>query len=225
MSRIHRLLPAYSQLCVPSTVSTIFSAAGLRTEGVVRWAQPVPESRSGVYVVSLTDDPSALPASAAEPPLSMEAIEHLLAVRPQLTLDGARPTPHALAERIGSFWFPDEVALYIGRAGVAARPRALRTRIREYYTTPLGARKPHAGGWFLKTLENLPELFVHYAAVADPERAESEMTREYCGSVSKAALAAVRDPDRPFPFANLEWPKGVRKNHGIVGARGELPPP
>lgn len=27
------------------------------------------------------------------------------------------------------------------------------------------------------------------------------------------------DPAHPFPFANLEWPKGVRKAHGIRGAR------
>ena len=28
----------------------------------------------------------------------------------------------------------------------------LRTRVRQYYTTPLGAAKPHKGGWWLKTL-------------------------------------------------------------------------
>ncbi len=188
----------------------------------MRWGDAVAESRAGVYVVALTDDPAALLELPGDAPVSIEAVDHLLTVRPELMLDGVRPKTSSLAARIARFWFPDEVALYIGRAGTTARPRALRTRIRDYYTTPLGARKPHAGGWLLKTLENLPELSVHYAQAADPEEAESEMTREYCRNVSGSTLKAIRDPDRPFPFANLEWPIGVRKNHGITGARGEL---
>lgn len=207
---------------MPSTVSSIFGVAGLKPETVVRWGEPVPERRSGVYVVSLADDPRLSQSPLTEAPISLPAVEHLLAVRPELMVDAARPTPLSLASRIASFWFPDETVLYIGRAGTTARPRALGARIREYYTTPLGARRPHSGGWFLKTLENLGELFVHYAQAQDPEGAESEMTREYCRGVSESTLGVIRDPDRPLPFANLEWPKGVRKNHGITGARGEL---
>lgn len=32
----------------------------------------------------------------------------------------------------------------------------------------LGARSPHAGGWFMKTLSVLGELHVHYATCSDP---------------------------------------------------------
>jgi hypothetical protein len=35
------------------------------------------------------------------------------------------------------------------------------------------------------------------------------LRREVCGT-----------PDHPLPFANLEWPWGVRKDHGIRGATG-----
>lgn len=37
-----------------------------------------------------------------------------------------------------------------------------------------------------------------------------------------ATKAQLVDPDHPFPFANLEWPPGVRKRHGITGARGDM---
>lgn len=47
--------------------------------------------------------------------------------------------------------------------------------MRQYYNTPLGARKPHAGGWPLKTLENLDELCVHYAACVSVDVAERTM--------------------------------------------------
>lgn len=210
---------------VPSTVSSIFAAAGLKPHGVVRWGHAVLERRPGVYAVALSDDPRTLPNLPTEAPISYPAVEHLLAVRPELMVDAARPTTRSLASRIASFWFPDEVVLYIGRAGTTARPRALGARIREYYTTPLGAGKPHSGGWFLKTLGNLGELSVHYVRAEDPESAERDMIQEYCRNVSGAALDSVRDPSRPFPFANLEWPKGVRKIHGITGARGELTRP
>lgn len=50
-------------------------------------------------------------------------------------------------DRLATFWLPDEVVLYIGLAGASVRKR-----VRQYYRTPLGDKRPHAGGWWLKTL-------------------------------------------------------------------------
>jgi hypothetical protein len=171
-----------------------------------------------VYAVALSansEELTALPIA----PLSMAAVGELLAVRPELTLDGARPSARALAERIPSFWLPDETIVYIGLAGTS-----LRTRVRDYYKTPLGARRPHAGGWFIKSLANVNDLFVHFAPADDRRAAENAMLGSFCSRVSEATLAALRDPAHPFPFANLEWPAGVRKVHGIKGVRGDIRP-
>ena len=46
------------------------------------------------------------------------------------------------------------------------------------------------------------------------------MLEAFVAGVSADSGPALRDPDHPFPFANLEWPKGVRKSHGIRGATG-----
>ncbi|MDP9342523.1 MAG: hypothetical protein M3Q23_10630 [Actinomycetota bacterium] len=89
----------------------------------------------------------------------------------------------------------------------------------DYYATLLGARSPHSGGFFLKLLTNLDELHVHFAACEDPVFAEDAMLRGFCAGVSPETLAGLLDPAHPFPFANLEWPLGVRKAHGIRGAR------
>src|SRR5438105_3398685 len=52
------------------------------------------------------------------------------------------PTPvGGVAERVSSFWIPDEVVLYVGLAG-----SSLGRRLARYYATALGARSPHAGG-------------------------------------------------------------------------------
>ncbi len=184
----------------------------------MRWGEGIPETRAGVYAVALSVSGEEL-TTLSVAPVSMAAVGELLAVRPELTLDGARPSAGALAERIASFWLPDETIVYIGLAGTS-----LRRRVRDYYTTPLGARRPHAGGWFIKTLANVNDLLVHFARVNDPRAAENAMLGSFCSRVSEATLAALHDPAHPFPFANLEWPAGVRKAHGIKGARGDIRP-
>jgi len=173
----------------------------------VDWGTPMPRFGSGVYVVALTEP-------LDECPLSDPALEELLAVRPELTVDGRWASTRELAERLAAFWLFDEVVLYIGLAGTS-----LRTRVGQYYRTRLGARSPHAGGWFLKTLSVLPKLQVHYASTADPRTRENAMLAAFSTSVSAEARATLHDPDRPIPFANLEWPKGRFKKHGIKGAK------
>lgn len=232
---------------MPSTVADIFTAAGASSAGVVCWAtrpaRPAPSPRSsltadaldaqspatGIYVVALTDDQHSLDAPVAgtgatgDPaPISRSAVDELLAVRPELTLDGARPTPQQLAARLAEFWWPDEVVVYIGLAGPRAKaPRAgeLANRVAEYYSTPLGANGPHAGGWPLKTLACLSELYVHYAYCDEVNKAEDACIGHFARHVSAETLAGLRDRVRVMPFANLEFPKGNAKNHGIRGAR------
>jgi hypothetical protein len=205
---------------LPSTVASVFAAAGLEPQGVVGWGIRPSKSGSGVYTVALTDRVDSLTEALAEPPLSPAAAEHLLAVRPELRVDGQRPSAAELCARIASFWLPDEVVVYVGLAG-----SSVASRVSAYYETPLGAKRPHAGGWFLKLLEPgaLARLHVHFTAADDPDGAEDDMLRHFGANVSTATLARLPDPANPFPFANLEWPRGVRKAHGISGARGLLP--
>jgi hypothetical protein len=202
---------------VPSSATKLFAAASLRVAGTVGWAAPVPEGSSGVYVVSLDPDPASRRRTLATCPISRRALQEWLTARPELRLDGRRPSVIALADRLRGFWLPDEVVLYVGLA------TSLRSRVGGYYTTKLGARRPHAGGYFLKTLSNLDDLYIHFAKTDDPSGTEDRLLRSFCDSVSPESRASLADPDHPFPFANLEWPPGVRKRHGITGARGDLP--
>jgi hypothetical protein len=206
---------------VPLTVAELFKAAGLVPQGVVCWGERIPEEDSGVYVVAFTADINALEARPGAA-ISMPAIRHLLDVRPELALNGKRPSAWELGARIGAFWLPDETIVYIGKA------TSLNSRVGSYCRTKLGAKKPHAGGWWLKVLRGdmRAELQVHYARVKSPDLSEDAMMGTFCEHVSKSARAALPDPDHPFPFANLEWhTKGrkLRKAHGIRGATGELP--
>jgi hypothetical protein len=198
---------------MPSTVTEIFAAARLVPKGVVQWGKPIPETASGVYVVSLSSDANECAGCLARCPVATKALQTWLSVCPNLSLDGKRPAVAAIKRRLSEFWLPDEVIVYIGLA------TSLRGRVGGYYRTPLGARKPHAGGHFLKTLNNLTDLFVHYAPARDPDGCEGKMLNRFCQNVSRATKSLLRDPDHPFPFANLEYPPGTRKRHGLLGTR------
>lgn len=56
---------------------------------------------------------------------------------------------------------------------------SLRGRLRGSYRTSLGAMKPHPGGWGLKTLSVLDELWVHYAPTPGFKTAKKKTLREF----------------------------------------------
>lgn len=203
---------------MPSTVTGLLDAVGLQWEGSVAWGTSVPQAAPGVYIVSRCREPSAEAEADGGSVISTSAVAELLEVRPELRLDGARPDVAALADRLQAFWLPNEPVVYIGMAGTS-----IRTRVRQYYVTPLGAAKPHAGGWFLKTLAGIDALWVHYAATPTPKGAEHQLLASFREGVDAAERGRLHDPERALPFANLEWPKGTSKRHGITGARAPRP--
>ena len=85
-----------------------------------------------MYVVALSHRVDSASGSLRHCPLSMAAIDELLSVRPELWVDGRRPTPSELAGRLEAMWLPDEVVLDTGLAGTS-----LRRRVGDYYATPL----------------------------------------------------------------------------------------
>jgi hypothetical protein len=198
---------------MPTTTSQAFDAVGLHRKDIVKWGTKPKECTPGVYVVSLTESLDAYDGKRRKAPLAESEFERWLRVRPELRLDRKRPTVQQLMDRVRQFWIPDEVILYIGRA------ESLSDRLGKYYRTPIGARQPHSGGYFLKLLANLDQLWVHYAECSNPDVVEDRMLGRFCENVSEKSRQALFDPAHSFPFANLEWPKHVWKVHGISGAR------
>lgn len=131
-----------------------------------------------------------------------------------MTVAGVPATPERLAGALEGMWPAGETVIYIGLAGTSVAHR-----VGQYYSTPLGARAPHAGGWPIKMLADIDRLHVHVAAVEDPAAAEEAMLRAFMSGVSPASRAALFDPSLPLPFANLQLTRGMRKRHGIEGAK------
>ncbi len=200
---------------MPATVAEAFAAVDVGQDDIVtvRWGTKPARSDSGVYVVSLTNSLDSCQGSLSEPPLAEVEFQRWLDVCPNMTLDDKKPNVRLLMDRVSRFWIPDEVILYVGKA------TELSTRLPDYYRTSIGKRSPHSGGFFLKLLSNLEKLWVHYAVCKNPESAEDRMLRRFCESVSQGSRRALHDHAHPFPFANLEWPKGTYKEHGLRAAR------
>lgn len=198
------------------SVRSLFAAADLEPAGHVSWGAPIPERGNGVYVVSLSANPDADASPYPDPVFNEEELAQLMERRQQILLDGNSPSMSDLMRRFSEFWLPDEHIIYIGLA------TSLRNRVKQYYRTPIGARKPHAGGWWLKSLSNLPHLFVHFAPTTKFKEAEEAMLKSFSERVTTYAEDTFREPDDVMPFANLRgWHKNI-KPYGISGATGEL---
>lgn len=203
---------------MPSTVNDLLGAASLRPQGVCRWRDPVPSTKAGLYLVSLSDDPQSK-RGVSQPPLSQSALASWVARVPAMAVDGARATVGSLRARLSAFWLPDESVLYIGKAGGGSSKRTLGKRVREYYITQLGEPRPHSGGHWIKTLSNIDSLYVHWSECAETEETEQKLIEEFARHVSTESQKKLFDCAHPYPFANLELTKGIRKFSGIQRSR------
>ena len=216
---------------MPSTVQSILKAVGVTRSGVAQWGErlepPNPgEPGTGIYVVALTSRLNRVDGTLVKAPIANAALDTLLRRRPGLSIDGTTPTRQVLARRVQTFWFPDETILYIGLAGPRKNHagRELPHRVGEYAKTRLGAKSPHAGGWPLLTLSNLEQLSVHYAYCEDVVTAEHDALKQFADHVSTTSRAAMPHYLKVMPFANMEFPKGTRKDAQVAGVRGPVSP-
>lgn len=199
---------------MPNSAVRLFQSANVALKGTVPWGGPIPTQSSGVYVVSLCSDAAEIGSNCPLPQIDENAVREWLSRASKFELDGqSSPSVEAIVARLRSFWLADENIIYIGKA------TSLRNRVRGYYSTPLGEPKPHAGGHWIKTLANLGSTHVHFAEASEFADREAAMLSAFIDGVSQATRQSLADPARPFPFANLEYPPGTRKRHGMSHQR------
>lgn len=195
---------------MPLSIRELFAAADLNPSGVVQWGELALPNVPGVYCVSWSADAEATRVNRDIYVPSASAYTDLLSVCPRISVDGVLATPSTLAERIGRFWIANEPVLYIGMAGTS-----IRTRVGQYYSTKLGSRAPHAGGWWLKTLENLDQLYVHFASCDDASTREQTMLAAFATGIDPGHRRQLFDTKRVAPFANIDVGNGPHKRHGL----------
>ena len=196
---------------MPTYVKQLFTDSGKEILGQVKWGQKVNCNYPGIYVVAITDSAEKIVCSV-DAPISVKIVQDWITYVPKLNLDGKRPRYEDLVNRLKEFWIPDETILYIGKAGTS-----LKDRVNQYYNTRLGDPKPHAGGLWIKTLKNLSDLNIFWTtSVGEKAKdVEERFIKNFIRNVSNESKQQLFDSEHPFPFANLEFPKGTRKRHGL----------
>jgi hypothetical protein len=196
---------------MPTTVKELFQAVGKDILGQVKWGQKINCIVPGVYVIAMASTADRM-VCCDEAPISKKMVEGWIDYVPKLSLDYGLPKTEELIRRLKAFWMPDETILYIGKAGTS-----LKTRVDQYYKTKLGDPKPHRGGHWIKTLDNLNELNIYWTTLEGEtaRNVEDRFLNMFVKNVSQYSRRNLFDPEHPFPFANLEFPKGTRKRHGI----------
>jgi transcription elongation factor GreA len=179
---------------------------GLVVDGPAAWGTRVRSIRPGVYLIEL-------PAAPDSAPVDFEAIGRWLDRVPGLTLDGLRPTGRELAARLHRFWLPGQPVLFVGMSAAS-----IGARLDAFERTPLGERKPHAGGYWLKTLSGLERLRIWWAETDAPEEYQDGLLDAFAAGVPTEVAATLLDAFVVLPFANLQAPDGRRKVHGLRGA-------
>jgi len=196
---------------MPSSVQSLLDNSDLSLTGNCKWGESPKSRRSGVYLVSLSPSAYTNEGILGQAPVSTENVKAWITRVPEIELDGkTMKSPEPIIARLSGFWLPDESILYIG---MTMQP--LSKRIGQYYRTDLGKRAPHAGGHWTKTLSILDELVVYYADCDNPDEVEDDLIETFIEHVSEESKSNLHDPRRPFPFANLAYPKGNIKAHGL----------
>jgi hypothetical protein len=198
---------------MPSTVASILRAAGLETHGSVPWGSAVGSKVSGVYIVALSADVEASEGLHGHAPIDVARVQGWLDAVPKLTLDGrGRVTAEGLANRLSGFWLPDECVLYIGTTS-----QSLRNRVGAYYNTRLGNGRPHAGGHWVKVLQQgvLDSARVYFSETENWKQAELDLLDAFADATSVQSRKMLYDSTWVLPFANQERDHRQRKKHGI----------
>ncbi len=202
----------------------IFSSAGAVLLGSCRWNTPVPSQEHGVYVVSMHRRPENGDGLATAP-IDYGALEGWLDRCPGLALDSGRPDIDELAAHLATWWLPNTSILYIGKA----ETQSLRKRVGQYHKTPLGAPRPQGGGYWLKTLGLLGDLYLHYSEVASDVSAggiEDDLLNAFL-SLYSAVPETHPEPDLPLPWANLQVerpPPRRRRDHRLPSLANQQRP-
>lgn len=195
---------------MPISVSQLFNILHIENKGSEKWGTPIDNYCAGIYIISTAPDPQVIDNVSAVPKFDNNKINEWIERVGKMTIDGEKATLDSIKARLSQFWLPDENILYIGQAN----DQTLKKRTRQFYNQKIGKKGSHAGGFWLLTLSNLTDLYVHFGDCMEPKKIETIMQEHFIKQVSKESLALLKDVTLPLPFANVRF-KGKDKNHGF----------
>ncbi len=190
----------------PRSAVALLRSLDLMPDGPARWGEQVRSRAPGLLLVETA-------ARSDTAPIDITAVKAWLERVPSLRLDGERPTPTRLAERLGAFWLPQQTVVYVGRTS-----KSLAGRAASLFATPLGDRRPHSGGHWLWTLLERDKLRIWWAETTSPEEYEDGLLDAIAEDAEPGAAERLRAFGPILPWANLTAATGEAKRTGITGS-------
>jgi transcription elongation factor GreA len=108
---------------------------------------------------------------------------------------------------------PQQTVVYVGRT-----TKALSARAASLFATPLGDRRPHAGGHWLWTLIERDQLRIWWAETPSPEEYEDGLFDAIASDLDPEATERLGAMGPILPWANLTAATGDPKRTGITGS-------
>jgi transcription elongation factor GreA len=198
----------------PRSAVALLRSLDLMPDGPTRWGEQVRSRQPGVLLVEMA-------GRLDEAPIDITAVKAWIERVPGLRLDGERPTPTQLAQRLAASWLPQQTVVYVGRTA-----KSLSARAASLFGTPLGDRKPHPGGHWLWTLAGRDQLRIWWAETQSPEEYEDGLFDAIAADLEPDVAERLRASGPVLPWANLTSATGEPKRTGITGsllAEGETP--
>jgi transcription elongation factor GreA len=186
------------------SAADLLRSIGLDVDGPARWGGKPSSRKPGIFAVEL-------PEPSEHCNIDIDEVRHWLERVPDLRMDGERPTQSTLAERLRSFWIPNQQLVYVGRTA-----KSLNGRVASLYATELGHARPHPGGHWLKVLRELPQLRLWWAETDAPEEYEDVLIEAFAESVPVELRAHVPEGAPLLPWANLDSPTTPPRETGLT---------
>jgi transcription elongation factor GreA len=188
------------------SAADLLRSIGLDVDGPTRWGGKPTSRQPGIFAIEL-------PEPSEHCNIDIDAVRRWLERVPELKMDGERPTQSTLAERMRSFWVPNQQLVYVGRTA-----KSLSARVASLYATELGHARPHPGGHWLKVLRELGRLRLWWAETDAPEEYEDVLIEAFADSLSDEDKARLPDGAPVLPWANLESPTTPARETGLTDA-------
>ena len=196
---------------MPTTIAALEAKFNVKVKKTIKWGTSVLENSHGIYIISTNSDTHYLPSNISSISFDENQLNEWRKNAPNMQLDNEQVTNESLQKRLTQFWLSDETILYIGKA----ERQTLSKRVHQYYNHKVGKISNHKGGYWLKTLSNLNELYVHLIPTNDSHNIEKQMLQYFIDNVSNQSKNSLIDKELCLPFANLQLRSRIVKKHGL----------
>jgi hypothetical protein len=182
------------------TVTDLFKKVGL-TPTALKWGNVIPIEGNGVNVISLSSDPSKNNGIVPFCEISSEVFESWKTLSPELNVNG-KISKRLIETELNRYWKPKENILYIGES--TSKNNQLKGRVNQFYQHQVGWEGPHIGGYWIKSLSQLEDLFVYYAVCENPRDTEFKMLMHFIEQATDKSFYELEELGKHLPFANLK---------------------